>query len=132
MTKKITRTVTGYGGFKGGDPRTFSPDMEMCSNEEFAEWERDCAAWNAGNEVVVKDGSFSVYDKDGRERLHVYAPRYGIGVYQYEEELEAIELIRETPIIMHVPIRVLVEEYGGSSKQWAAAKSQYQKENRKE
>ena len=37
----------GYGGFKGGDPRNFTPDHECCSATEIAAWKEACARWTS-------------------------------------------------------------------------------------
>lgn len=37
-----------YGYFHGGDPRTFTPDAESCTNDEMEKWKTDCKKWDEG------------------------------------------------------------------------------------
>lgn len=72
----------GYGYYPGGgDPRDFSPDRELCSPEEIAAWEADCAAWEAGNGQPAPPSCYT--NESGT--LHILAPRYGIGSYRYAD-----------------------------------------------
>ncbi len=70
---------TGYGAYKGGDPRLFSPDAECCSADELAAHRAACDKWG-DNEAV------------GRVSL-VTDARFGIGVYQfhYDQFFEEVE-----------------------------------------
>lgn len=71
----------GYGYFPGGDPRNFTPDRECCSPGEIEAWERDCAAWEKGEQIhSVKFGR--EYSRDGKSSIHFSG--YGIGTYTLE------------------------------------------------
>ena len=38
------RGEVAYGGFHGGDPRDFRPDVDDCADDEIARWYRACVA----------------------------------------------------------------------------------------
>lgn len=38
-----------YGYFHGGDPRTFTPDAESCTDDEMDKWKADCKKWDDGD-----------------------------------------------------------------------------------
>lgn len=73
----------GYGFFPGGDPRDFTPDYEMCSPEEIERWKVDVALAEAGFTVVTPPSGQWIYDQDGKPVMHILAPKYGMGTYQY-------------------------------------------------
>lgn len=78
-----------YGFFGGGDPRDFTPDYEVCSEDEIARWKADVALAEAGNAVVAPPAGETVRDKDGNFVMHILAPRYGLGVYKYRLQDES-------------------------------------------
>jgi hypothetical protein len=66
-----------YGYFPGGDPRDFTPDFEVCSPEEIANWRRDCEAWNRGEQThSVKFGHEEIVPG-----VLAHNSGYGVGVY---------------------------------------------------
>jgi hypothetical protein len=42
---------TMYGFFTGGDPRSFTPDDDACTEAEIATWKDDCARAERGEAV---------------------------------------------------------------------------------
>jgi len=70
-----TGTVTGYGYFPGGDPRTFSPDPEMNTPEEMAAWEKACAAYEQDETPDQRDGCVWI------RGVKITRCRFGIGGY---------------------------------------------------
>lgn len=74
-----------YGHCPGGiDPRTFSPDYELCTEQEIQNWQDDCAAWDRGENPEAPPSGRWVDFPDGTQ-MHVLAPRYGIGMYEYDD-----------------------------------------------
>jgi hypothetical protein len=76
-----------YGYFVGGDPRTFHPDGEMCSEEEFANWKKACDEANrieASRDLPCPSGW--VTDDSGRAVAHILRAPFGIGSGWYEFE----------------------------------------------
>lgn len=76
---------TVYGFFHGGDPRTFSPDVECCSDAEMVRWKAACDAWDdaqaSGLSMQPEVGSCeSVYGPDGQLQAHFIFSHFGIGV----------------------------------------------------
>ena len=74
-----------YGFFTGGDPRTFCPDPEMCSEEEIANHEAACKLWDEAEKRGEKPEpeacpSGWVRDESGKAVMHVLKAPYGIGV----------------------------------------------------
>lgn len=47
----MKHTHTSYGVFLGGDPRTFEPDPEVCTDAEIAAWWRACQQAKQGEPV---------------------------------------------------------------------------------
>lgn len=78
----------GYGAFGNGDPRDFSPDFELCTEDEIARWKSDLGRVAAGEIVVVHPAGKRVYAEDGRFVMHILAPAYGIGTYKRRLENE--------------------------------------------
>lgn len=81
-----------YGGFTGGDPRNFFPDMEMCSEEEIANHKKACEAWDKGKpeESPQKPPSIMgqlVKDKDSE----IKDPKLGPVSYVTPENFEEHE-----------------------------------------
>mgnify|MGYP000367032144 CR=1 FL=1 len=81
----------GYGYFKGGDPRKFSPDGDACSPDEISNHKASCDLWNdmesKGKTPSPEDcPSGWIYDTDGKTVAHVLVAPYGIGVYSVEFE----------------------------------------------
>ena len=74
-----------YGHCPSGiDPRTFSPDYELCTEQEIQNWKDDCAAWDRGENPPVPPAGYWADFPDGTQ-MHVLAPRYGIGMYEYDD-----------------------------------------------
>lgn len=76
----------GYGYFIGGDPRKFSPDIELCTKEEIAAWEEACKQWNEGNEIECVGSHRWITNADGKVIGTATVSSFGIGVYEYEDE----------------------------------------------
>ncbi len=78
----------GYGFFCGGDPRKFTPDEEVCSEEEIAAHKKACAEWDAGDRtehephrhvpLVTGDGRTSGWTS--------YSGSFGMGAYEVQDE----------------------------------------------
>lgn len=84
-----------YGNFGSGDPRDFTPDYEMCTEDEIASWKADLALVEAGNTVVCPPAGQWFYDKDGKPMMHILAPRYGVGTIKYRfDETDDTEAVR--------------------------------------
>jgi hypothetical protein len=49
----IPHQESGYGAFKGGDPREFHPDHECCNDDEIARWRKACEEWNEAEDAGV-------------------------------------------------------------------------------
>ena len=82
---------TGYGGFPGGDPRTFHPTYESCSEKEIQNHKAACKLWDeaeARGETPEPESCPSgwIYDDNGEVIAHVLRMPYGIGVYVIEIE----------------------------------------------
>ena len=75
-----------YGHFTGTDPRDFFPDYELCTEEEIANWQADCEAWNKGEGKPAPPPGRTLYKRDGSFFGHVLAPRYGVGTYRYRPD----------------------------------------------
>lgn len=71
----------GYGFFPGGDPRDFTPDYELCAEQEVANWKADCEAWERGEQTPCPPPCEHTHDEQGNEMI-ITAPRYGIGTYK--------------------------------------------------
>ena len=77
-----------YGFFPGGDPRTFSPDSEDCTEAEAAAHKEACRIWDeaeaAGRGMNPEEpsGSWLVSD-DGKTIMHILKANFGIGTYSY-------------------------------------------------
>ena len=77
---------TGYGGFKGGDPREFWPDYECCSAEEVALWRACCDKWNeADAKGITLDPENMQFCRD-ELGISGNGWKFGIGVYTVEFE----------------------------------------------
>lgn len=73
----------GYGAFKGGDPRLFSPDEEVRTPEELEAHRLACAeadAMAARGEVPNWPSSHG-WEQHGDIALHVTLTGFGVGVY---------------------------------------------------
>jgi hypothetical protein len=83
-----THEHTGYGFFKGGDPRKFTPD------EPDEQYRKDCAEWAAGmgTDIGTSDVVVEIKEPDGRTH-HGIGTRgtYGPGVYTLECDDPACE-----------------------------------------
>lgn len=80
---------TGYGGFKGGDPRLFHPDHEMCSAKELENHKAACELWDEAElrgKIPEPEECPSgwIYNDEGERIAHVLRSQYGIGVYQIQ------------------------------------------------
>lgn len=85
-----------YGAFPGGDPRTFTPDPEMCTPEETARWKEACAEWDAGKGKPVPPPCSAIHDASGKVVGHAFAPRFGIGTYTgLNRDPDLNDLVRE-------------------------------------
>lgn len=76
--------IDGYGAFKGGDPRTFDPDTEVCTAEELEAHRVACLeanAMEARGEVPDWPSSHGWVHHDGVV-MHVTAAGFGLGIYQ--------------------------------------------------
>jgi len=74
-----------YGPFPGGDPRKFSPDEEINTPEEMANWEAACAEWDAGEGVDRGPGCLTLGDGS-----MVTGTGLGFGVFAWGELPQAI------------------------------------------
>ena len=77
---------TGYGGFKGGDPRKFSPDPECCYEEELVAWREACNKWNiaeASGQELDPEKLQTCRDENG---ISGAGWKFGIGCYVMEFE----------------------------------------------
>lgn len=75
--------VPHYGYFLGGDPREFTPDVEVCSVEELERHKADCEAWERG-EGIDRGGPhrpLSDNTKVGWETVS----HYGMGMQSLKE-----------------------------------------------
>lgn len=86
-------TQLHYGHFTGTDPRTFSPDYELCTEQEIQNWKEDCAAWDRGENPPAPPAGFWTKDENGND-MHVLSPRYGVGTYEIEDEDDEEDQIR--------------------------------------
>ena len=82
-------TEYGYGFFCGGDPRSFHPEEDCCTEQEIANHRAACALWDeaeARGEKPTPEACPSgwVYDAEGKPVMHVLRAPYGIGTYSYE------------------------------------------------
>lgn len=84
-------TEIGYGFFPGGDPRKFTPDMDMNTKEEIASWKLACAEWDKGNEVQPLHGCIL---HDGRI---VNLSGFGLGTYEFEIDDEDDDFLSPSP-----------------------------------
>ena len=76
----------GYGGFKGGDPRDFTPDRECCSDEEIELWRACVQKWNEAdaNGITLEGEALQTCcDELGISGM---GWRFGIGTYVLEFE----------------------------------------------
>lgn len=85
---------SGYGFFPGGDPRSFTPDEEGTTDEEFARWKADCEAAERGENADQSPAGETLRDKDGKWLGHIIHGKYGLGVYTYRDEA-AVTLLSE-------------------------------------
>lgn len=65
-----------YGNFRGGDPRNFKPDLEVCTEEEIARWKAACERWDHGDHVVCPEDRCGFMANPGK-------PRSGFGPGTY-------------------------------------------------
>lgn len=91
-----------YGYFPGGpyDPRKFTPDRQVNTPEEIAEWERLCALWNAGGASVTPQSG--TIREMGGHMVIACGSSLGMGTYEVdvdedpepgaEEDLPAVEV----------------------------------------
>ena len=94
------RMESGYGGFHGGDPRTFYPDGESCTPAEIDAHRRACEIWDAAEtrgETPEPESEPSGWISAGDTMVHVLRMPYGIGVWtiEIETEFEADEIETE-------------------------------------
>ena len=80
---------TTYGYFHGGDPRSFHPDGECCSETEIARWKEACAKaeeLEACRSLPCPSG----FQRMGDATVHVTRAPFGIGTYvtEYPSEFE--------------------------------------------
>lgn len=85
----VPHQESGYGGFKGGDPRTFCPDHECCTEKEMDDYRKACELWNEAERkgetpTPEKCPSGWIRDEQGKIIAHVLASPYGIGIYAFE------------------------------------------------
>jgi len=67
-----------YGGFFGGDPRTFTPDEQVCMPEEIRAWEAACERWAGGDRTPAPIGC--LHYSDGRNALFITGRTVGFGL----------------------------------------------------
>lgn len=77
-----------YGYFPGGDPRTFSPDHESCTEEEMAAHKAACKVWSdaeAEGRSMNPEAPAGQWLKsdDGNAAMHILRAKFGIGTYTY-------------------------------------------------
>lgn len=76
--------IDGYGGFYGGDPRRFFPDVECCSEEEIANYKAACAAFDDAESKGIVPGMLpceSGWQVIAGTAVHIFASQFGIGGY---------------------------------------------------
>lgn len=77
-----------YGPFRGGDPRDFEPDVELCTAEEIKAWGAACAEWAAGRGVDRGPGCQTFGDGSV-----VTGTGFGIGVNTWHLTREEYEFM---------------------------------------
>jgi hypothetical protein len=94
----IPHQESGYGAFKGGDPRDFHPDHESCSDKEIANWKAACDQWCEAEDAGVAPGeietpSCCLRTDSGRVLASTRLGGFGIGVYtvEFETSFELLE-----------------------------------------
>lgn len=83
--------VSHYGYFLGGDPREFTPDVEVCSVEEIERHKADCEAWERG-ERVDRGGPHEPLP-DGKAGWATVS-HYGMGMQTLADE-ETVKLAQD-------------------------------------
>lgn len=79
-----------YGYFHGGDPRTFHPDGDDCTPEEYENHRKACELADRlereGKAVDLNNPSGWIHNEDGSPLAHILMAPFGIGVQTWEEE----------------------------------------------
>lgn len=88
-----------YGFFHGGDPRTFTPDVEGSTKKEIDHHKKACQFWDelesrGETPDPEKCPSGWILNDDGERVCHVLRAPYGIGVQmvEFEQFFESAEL----------------------------------------
>lgn len=68
----------GYGGFPGGDPRMFKPDVEVCTPEEVERHRLACIEWDEGR--GIDRGPSCSFAGDGSAHTMT---GFGVGTYTW-------------------------------------------------
>lgn len=72
-----------YGYFPGGDPRLFTPDVDVCTPEEIEAHRSACSAADAGDSKEHPPGHGLLQRGDGGFALWHGGP-FGVGVYEID------------------------------------------------
>lgn len=81
------------------DPRDYTPDVEVCTDEEIANWKAACAAWDRGEGRPVPSPHEDLVDGDGRKVGHVTTAPMGMGIStirdaQWERVRAALDAVK--------------------------------------
>lgn len=113
----------GYGGFHGGDPREFSPDLECCTAAEIAAHAAACEAVERGEDScvpaqvihgadaaeAVASGDFETATFADGKAVTAHRYSFGIGTYTMRDEgamtalqgvadaIRALDVLRREP-----------------------------------
>lgn len=82
----IPHVEMGYGYFNGGDPRSFYPDHESCSETEISNHRAACRLWDEAEHLHSKslqpeDCPSGWIQSPGGTAIHILRSPYGIGTY---------------------------------------------------
>jgi hypothetical protein len=108
-----------YGHYTGGDPRTFHPDGECCTETEIENHKAACKLWDeaeARGETPTPEACPSGWNAD--HTVHVLRAPYGIGVQTYTEIPEDVpaEFARILERALHKAAKAVERcDYSGAS-----------------
>jgi hypothetical protein len=75
-----------YGSFSGGDPRTFTPDVECCHPDEIEAHRKACEEWDEADKKGIKLEPIKV------SRIISFRP-FGIGITTLRRKVRMTRLI---------------------------------------
>jgi hypothetical protein len=70
----------GYGFYRPENPNDFTPDADLCTEEEIANHRAACEAYDAGNYTPDKSGGWVT------PNMHILTAPWGIGSYVIRDE----------------------------------------------